>query len=144
MSSDERIQQAQAFLQEAVYRSRARQAAGTELAGGDPNCGLGEKAALELNLSERGAELFASLWPDPDAVDRAHVLGVLSDWVTRQDALDRKRNHFLRDFRHANGFDRTAYTAEQREAFEQGLDAVNREVNDGLRQAAQRLLETST
>ena len=148
---------AQAFLQEAVYRSRARQAAGTALAAlaeprqsVDPapeardagNCGLGVKAAVELDLSDRGAELLAELWPDglaPEALPR--VREVMRAWIQRQDALDRKRNHFLRDFRGSHGADRSAYAPETLTAYEQGLDAVNAEVSAGLEAAAQALLD---
>lgn len=145
----ERLALGEAFLQEAVYRSRARQAAGTSVLGVDLNapagpgtCGLGEKAAVELDLSERGEELFGQLWtdaPDPDAL--ARIRDVVAAWVRRSDALDRKRNHFLRDFRQANGFDRTAYTPEQLATFEAGLEAVNAEVRVGLSEAARSLLD---
>ena len=128
--STARLEQAELFLQEAVYRSRERQAAGVELRrGASPaagNCGLGEKAALELDLSARGRELAAVLWPaglEGEAL--ARVRTELAAWVVAQDALDRKRNHFLRDFRQANGFDRTRYSTEQLSAFESGLARIN-------------------
>jgi len=144
---------AQAFLQEAVYRSRARQAAGTALAAlaeteqapearDAGNCGLGVKAAVELDLSDRGAELFAELWPDGLAAGALpRVREVMRAWIQRQDALDRKRNHFLRDFRGSHGADRSAYAPETLTAYEQGLDAVNAEVTAGLEAAAQALLD---
>jgi len=65
---------------------------------------------------------------------------VLAEWVRRQDALDRRRNHFLKDFRHAHGFDRTRYTAEQRAEFESGLERINAEENEKRAQAAEELL----
>ena len=112
--STARLEQAELFLQEAVYRSRERQAAGVELRrGASPaagNCGLGEKAALELDLSARGRELAAVLWPaglEGEAL--ARVRTELAAWVVAQDALDRKRNDFLRDFRQEHCFDRTKY-----------------------------------
>lgn len=147
---NEPLELAQTFLQEAVYRSRARQAAGTALAGLDTaadvvrdagNCGLGRKAAVELDLSERGRELFAALWPaDLDAEGRARLQASMAAWIRRQDALDRARNHFLRDFRESHGYDRAAYPPETLAAFEKGLAAVNAEVASGLREAARALL----
>lgn len=144
----ERIQQAEAFLREAVYCSRARQAAVVGLApprtegdGATKTCGLGERAAIELDLSARGTELFEALWPTGALPpDLEHVQECMRLWVTRQDALDRKRNHFLRDFRRVHGFDRTAYDPGTLAAFEQGLERVNDEENAALRQAAEELL----
>jgi len=42
-----------------------------------------------------------------------------------QDALDRKRNHYLRDFRGKHGLDRTRYSADVLRSFEEGLARVN-------------------
>ncbi|HTF89750.1 MAG TPA: hypothetical protein VK843_15150 [Planctomycetota bacterium] len=138
---EERISLARDLLREAVFQSRAKQAAGTSLARSDPNskagnCGLGAHAAIESRLSDKGRELAANLWPAelaPESAARVETL--ISAWVERQDALDRKRNHFLRDFRTANGFDRAKYTAEQLAAFESGLERVNAE-EDRLRSSA--------
>ncbi|MBI5433212.1 MAG: hypothetical protein HZA52_10320 [Planctomycetes bacterium] len=62
----DRLALAEAFLQEAVFQSRAKQAAGTALAAGasakPTNCGLGREAAVVLELSPRGRELFDSLF----------------------------------------------------------------------------------
>ena len=126
-----RIDLARGLLREAVFQSRAKQAAGTSLlrAAATPdakNCGLGAHAAVESRLSERGRELVAQLWPSglaPLTAERAESL--LTTWVERQNAVDRKRNHFLRDFRAANGFDRTRYTSEQLAALEAGLARIN-------------------
>jgi len=126
-----RIDLARGLLREAVFQSRAKQAAGTGLlrAATTPdakNCGLGAHAAGESRLSERGREIVLLLWPAglaPLTAERAE--SILSAWVERQDALDRKRNHFLRDFRAANGFDRTRYSSEQLAAFEAGLARIN-------------------
>ena len=143
------LEAARAFLEEAVYRSRARQAASTALApfAGSSDarrCGLGEKAALELDLGPRGAELFEELWPAglPDAT-LARVRAAMAAWIARQDALDRKRNHFLRDFRGAHGYDRAAYGPAEARAFEQGLAAVNAEVEAGLAAAAAALVRAA-
>jgi hypothetical protein len=147
---NEPVELAQALLQEAVYRSRERQAAGAALSGLEladdvvrdaGNCGLGQRAEVDLDLTARGAELVAALWPaalDADARERLHA--AMTAWVRRQDALDRKRNHFLRDFRGSHGYDRTAYSPEVCAAFEDGLAEVNAEVARGLRAAARELL----
>lgn len=126
---------AEEFLREAVYRSRAAQAAGVVLrsSGGGSGCGLGERAGVVLDLSPRGDELFAQLWPRGTELET--LRDALKRWVERQDALDRKRNHFLKDFRQQHGFDRTRYTPEQLRAFEDGLAQVNGE-EDRLRRAA--------
>lgn len=142
--SAERLEQAELFLQEAVYRSRERQAAGVELRrGASPaagNCGLGEKAALELDLSARGRELAGQLWPAGlEGADLARVRTELAAWVVAQDALDRKRNHFLRDFRQMHGFDRTRYTPDQLRSFEDGLARINGEEDTLRRNAARNL-----
>ena len=129
----DRLELARELLREAVFQSRAKQAASSSLARIDPdaksgNCGLGAHAAIEAQLSAKGRELAAQLWPTaltPDSALRAE--SAIFAWIERQDALDRKRNHFLRDFRTANGFDRAKYTAEQLAAFESGLARVNEE-----------------
>ncbi len=129
------------LLREAVFQSRAKQAASSSLARSDPdaksgNCGLGAHAAIEAQLSAKGRELAAQLWPTaltPDFALRAE--STIFAWIERQDALDRKRNHFLRDFRTANGFDRAKYSADQLAAFESGLARVNEE-EDRLRAVA--------
>ena len=135
---EERVSLALELLREAVFSSRAKQAASTSLQRADPqskagNCGLGAHAEVELRLSAKGRELAAKLWPvelQPELAERATQ--AISAWVERQDALDRKRNHFLRDFRTAHGFDRATYTSEQLAAFEAGLERVNGE-EDRLR-----------
>ena len=142
----QRAEIAEAVLREAVYRSRASQAAASSLRAPKPgasgNCGLGEKAAIELDLGDRGIELFRELWRDeldPPALDR--VREVMRGWIERQDALDRKRNHFLKDFRGKNGFDRTRYGPEQMLAYEAGLSRVNDEEDRARRGAAEQLAE---
>ena len=138
---------AQAFLQEAVYQSRARQAAGAALApdagtpAGPTNCGLGREAAIELGLSARGTELFALLWPEPPAAGALErVQTVIRDWVARQDELDRDRNHFLKAFRQRHGFDRARYTPERLAAYEAGLAEVNERCDRDRATAARALL----
>lgn len=137
-----RLSRAEELLQEAVYQSRAAQAAGVALrqpaAGSVGSCGLGEGAAVVLELSPRGAELYGELF-GPDA-DRGRIRDTLREWVELQDALDRDRNHFLKAFRRAHGFDRNAYSSAERAEFERGLEALNTEVTRARRTAAARLL----
>ena len=54
-----------------------------------------------------------------------------------QDALDRKRNHFLKAFRGKHGFDRTRYDAERLSEYERGLARVNDEENRARRSAVE-------
>ena len=145
--SEDRIQLAQDLLKEAVYRARARQAAGVAISGGGldrpsgSGCGLGDPGTLDLDLTERGEKLFHRIWPRETApTEVARVKGIILEWVDRSDAIDRKRNHFLRDFRQSHGFDRRAYSEELATAFEQGLERINDEANLGLRHAAEALL----
>ena len=146
----QRVTDAMAFLREAVFQSRARQAAGVALKGGDlnavadgpANCGLGEKAAVELDLSAEARSLFERLWPsglETDAMQTVHT--VMDAWVRKQDALDRTRNHFLRDFRQEHGFDRRSYAPEVLRAFEAGLEGVNAEVDAALSEHARELVD---
>ena len=145
----ERLTKAEAFLQEAVYQSRGRQAAQVGLQrgrmeaapAGPTNCGLGREAAIELSLSPRAVELSEELWPAGcDAEQESRIGETMRAWCERQDQLDRDRNHFLKAFRKANGFDRTQYSAEQTAEYEAGLNRVNEQSNAERREHAQRLL----
>ena len=145
MEDSQRLQLAEVFLQEEVYAAREQQAVRGALASNDgPGaCGLGERAETGLDLSRRGRELFANLFTDgltPEATAAARE--VIDAWVTKQDALDRKRNHFLKDFRHKHGFDRATYDADQAAAYRTGLDAVNAEVDTVRAEFARRLLSS--
>ena len=141
---DERLATAEAFLAEAVYASRGRQAAGVSLLrdGSAPtNCGLGRDAAVELALSPRAAELANALWPAPLADASLRVVqDVVARWVERQDQLDRDRNHFLKAFRNRHGFERSAYAPELLAEFDAGLAQVNARVESERREAARTLL----
>jgi len=144
MGDSQRLQLAEVFLQEEVYAAREKQAVRGALAASDgPGaCGLGEKAETGLDLSPRGRELFDSLFSgDLSTEEAAAARGLIDAWVTKQDALDRKRNHFLKDFRHKHGFDRGAYDEEQAGAYRRGLDAVNAEVDAVRAEFALRLIE---
>jgi hypothetical protein len=144
----DRIRRAEELLTEAVYASRARQAAGVSLLsarekdGSSPtNCGLGRAAAVELGLSERGRSALEALWPGGPAPQLwERVRERVARWVERSDQLDRDRNHFLKAFRTRHGFDRRAYTPEQLAAYEQGLAEVNARLDAERRAAAEELL----
>jgi hypothetical protein len=147
----DRLELATSLLQEAVYRSRANQAAGVALGGdlrldqpvGPGACGLGQEAALELALGERGAELLRALWPagGPARAAEPALRERLAEWVRTQDAFDRRRNHFLRDFRSVHGFDRRAWDPERARAYEEGLSKIHSELDLRRRAAAEALLE---
>ena len=131
-----------AFLVEAVYRSRNSQGLDSVFAG-KSNCGLGEGPVANLDLSEKAQSLFDELWPEPPDQTRLDVIRATTlAWVERCDALDRDRNHFLRDFRQANGFDRSAYTTEQLTEYELGIEDVNSSADVALAEAAEAILAT--
>lgn len=131
---------ARSFLMEAVYRSRNSQGLSSVFAG-KTNCGLGEGPVANLDLTEKAQTLFNELWAEAPAQEQLDgIRATTRGWVERNDALDRDRNHFLRDFRQANGFDRTSYTAEQMAAYESGLDKVNSGADDELSGAARALI----
>lgn len=138
-TDDPRVALAESFLQEAVYRSRGDQAGATLLSAGSASCGLGEKPSVSLDLTPRAEELFTELFGS-SPVDVESLRAVMEAWVKRQDALDRKRNHFLKDFRAEHGANRRAYDEEVLGRYEAGLDAVNGEVSEARRAAAQDLL----
>lgn len=141
--TDDRLRLAEAFLQEAVFRSRDAQAGAGVLRPGVGNCGLGDAAAVELDLSERGRALSDELFGATLSAERTrHVHAVMTRWIERQDALDRDRNHFLRDFRKTHGFDRAEYTDEQAAAYREGLDRVNDSIARERAAAARELLES--
>lgn len=137
---------AEQFLAEAVFRSRGAQAGASLLApderlpdGG--KCGLGGKASVVLDLTPKAETLFEELWPSGLAEERLdEVRSIMTGWIEKQDALDRKRNHFLKDFRGKHGFSRADYDEETKLAYRAGLDRVNGEVDEGRKAAAETLL----
>lgn len=149
MTDAARTTLAEEFLREAVMRSRETQAFRTAIqkspaASDAGNCGLGERAAVVLELTERGRELYAKLWPrDASDDERARIHAAMERWIERQDALDRKRNHYLKAFRTAHGFDRTRYTPDETAEFENGLAKINREEDVERADAARELLAAS-
>ena len=142
-----RVDLARGLLREAVFQSRAKQAAGASLlrkdvGAGARNCGLGDHAAVVLELSENGRKFAEQLWPVALSEAAAvRVQALLTAWIEKQDAIDRERNHFLRDFRKANGFDRAHYTPLQIAAFEGGLERINVEENLRSSEAARELAD---
>ncbi|MDF1839214.1 MAG: hypothetical protein P1V35_15205 [Planctomycetota bacterium] len=134
---------AQTFLQEAVYNSRGAQAGKATMSpGGKGQCGLGKEAAVVLDLSPQAEEVLHKLWPD--GLDDAGITRLqeqMTAWVEAQDQLDRKRNHFMKAFRGKHGFRRADYDPQTLAAYEAGLDEVNQESLEALRQAAEHLLK---
>ncbi|SRR5260221_1126523 len=144
--NSERLLLAEEFLREAVYRSREKQSAlhslQSGLAPGAGNCGLGERAAIALDLSPRGLELFDRLFERARKLPTSaeEIQSAMTGWIERQDAIDRKRNHFLKSFRSRHGFDRIRYGPEATRELEAGLAAINAEEDSERRATAQRLL----
>jgi hypothetical protein len=152
-----RVRAAEALLQEAVYASRAVQSTTTALgapsstplpapgaASGVRQCGLGHGPVPlgELELSSRARELARELWPTPLAEPSADELRALLDaWIREQDALDRARNHFLRDFRARHGRGRSEYPPEIAAAFDGGLAQINAKARERLAACVERLVE---
>ena len=56
-----------------------------------------------------------------------------------RDAFDRKRNHFMKEFRGKHGFDRTAYAPEILAGYDAGLARINAEEDAARRSAAERM-----
>ena len=141
MSAGPRLELAEKLLAEAVYRARAT--SGGELGEPKGGCGLGPPPeARELALTEHGRELFDTLYPvAPSPTRLARIAELVGNWVGEADALDRKRNHFLRAFRTAHGFDRRAYSPAETREFEAGLARVNAEASERLRAVARALVE---
>jgi hypothetical protein len=88
---------------------------------------------LAPELSPRAREIH-------ELLSLGDVRDVMTAWIERQDALDRKRNHFLKDFRGRHGFDRRLYGPEVLAEFEAGLARINVEEDSERRAAAERLL----
>ena len=138
-----RIRVAEELLREGVYRSRDRQSALQSLTGGAGNCGLGERAEVVLDLSPRARELYDRLFSaglDERSTERFCAL--MSGWIEEQDALDRKRNHFLKAFRGRHGSDRTAYAPEILAEFEGGLARIASEEDAARRRRAEALVDS--
>ncbi len=145
---DARLLLAEELLQEAVYASRAKQAAGLSLLaarekdGSSPgNCGLGKEAAIALELSAQGRSALDALWPESlGSAELERIRSVLAAWVERQDQLDRDRNHFLKAFRARHGIDRGAWAVQEAAAFDQGLVRINSQVEAERLAAAESVL----
>lgn len=144
-----RLELAEAFLREAVYRSRAAQAAESTFPNTSPSrasgrCGLGERAVVVLDLSDTGRELFERIWStEPTEGEFDRLRDVMREWVVDQDVLDRKRNHFLKAFRNRHGFERAKYSTELALEYDAGLSRINTEEDEARRTAARALLESA-
>ncbi len=136
----ERLALARSFLQEAVYRSRGDQAGAALFASDGDGCGLGKGPSVVLDLTPRAEALFRDLGGS-EGTSLEPVREAMGAWVRRQDALDRKRNHFLKAFRGEHGADRRGYSEGVRRAFEEGLDAINAQVSVAQDEAARALLD---
>jgi hypothetical protein len=137
---EERIRLAEELLREGVLRSRDRQTAMHALRPGPASCGLGEKAEVVLDLSPRGREVLGKLFArglDEPATDRFRA--TMSGWIEQQDALDRKRNHFLKAFRGRHGFDRNAYASDVLAEYDAGLAKLASEEDSARHRAAAEL-----
>lgn len=133
---------ARRFLQETVFASR--QATHAYSPDGAQGCGLGARPAIPPDFNARQGELLTGMLEaaakSSEAVSFDDVRACCADWIKVQDGLDRKRNHFLKDFRQANGFDRKAYSAEVEAAFKAGLDDVNQDNRRRLDAHAEQLV----
>ena len=136
----ERLALARSFLQEAVYRSRGDQAGAALFSRDGDGCGLGKGPSVVLDLTPRAEALFRDLGGS-EGTALEPVREAMGAWVRRQDALDRKRNHFLKAFRGEHGADRRGYSESVRRAFEEGLEAINAQVTSAQDEAAQALLD---
>ena len=136
----ERLALARSFLQEAVYRSRGDQAGAALFSSDGDGCGLGKGPSVVLDLTPRAEALFRDLGGS-EGPALEPVREAMGAWVRRQDALDRKRNHFLKAFRGEHGADRRGYSESVRRAFEEGLEAINAQVTCAQDEAAQALLD---
>lgn len=125
------------LLHEAVIASRGE----SSPFAGAASCGLGDGPELDFQLTDKARALIEQLWP---AGLGASQVGALRDamerWVERQDGLDRKRNHFMKDFRNTHGYDRSTYGDEQRAEWESGLEAIYGDATARREADAQELL----
>jgi hypothetical protein len=133
-----------ALLRALVARSREAQATSGALAAlgsaAAGRCGLGERAELELDLPPAALEHARALWPAGAPAEQLAFLREEFERVVReQDALDRRRNHFLKSFRGAHGPDRRAWDAALLGEYERGLDEINGEQTRALEHSAARI-----
>jgi hypothetical protein len=140
----DRLAHAEALLRDAVFRSREKQSAVAALRAPvtkNANCGLGERAEIDLDLSARGRDALDQLHPEglnAEVLDAVRL--EMASWVERQDTLDRKRNHFLKEFRARHGFNRRDYAPGVAGEFEAGLARINAEEDAEREVAARRIL----
>lgn len=142
--TDARTETCLALLRALVARSREAQATSGALAAlgsaAAGRCGLGERAELALDLPPAALEHARALWPaGPPAQQLEFLRGEFERVVREQDALDRRRNHFLKAFRGEHGFDRRAWSAALLGEYERGLDEINGEQTRALESSAARI-----
>jgi len=135
---------ARSFLQESVFASRqASHSFSPRALDGATGCGLGLRPAIPDDFNDKQAELLEKLLAAANVGTEGAPFSAIRDqateWIKLQDALDRKRNHFLRDFRTQHGAERKSYSSEVEAAFKGGLQAVNDENNALLEAHAGKL-----
>jgi hypothetical protein len=139
--TSERLELAEAFLREAVFRAREQQSSAALFTGQGGECGLGGPAEAARDLTPRASEILRGLWPSGSGGENgSRARAVAAAWVAEQDRLDRKRNHFLKAFRAKHGFERAAYAPDVLREYEQGLERINDDENERRRAAAAELL----
>ncbi len=145
---DALVELARTFLQETVLASRQTSHAfnpdslGSATTGG---CGMGPRPDAPDTWTPRQQELIslmsrtAGTPPKSDDLLLHNVARTCIDWIRRQDAIDRQRNHFLREFRTRHGFDRHSYDVTVEAAFREGIEAINAENRSRLDDHAQAI-----
>lgn len=122
---------ARQFLQESVFASReASHGFSPRSLDGASGCGLGLRPTIPDDFNGKQARLLEQMLSAASKGEHgpfASIREKVEEWIKTQDALDRKRNHFLRDFRQQHGFDRASYAADVEAAFKAGLAAINDE-----------------
>lgn len=130
------------FLQESVFA--AREAQHSEMTAGAGGCGLGARPVIPETFTAKQAaimeEMMAAASVAPERLVEVAQQSA-ERWIKIQDGLDRKRNHFLKDFRQGHGFDRRAYPPEIDAQFQSGIDEINQENRERLDREAEAFLQ---
>ncbi len=134
-----RLDRARDFLEESVFASRDLSHRVPAESGGQ--CGLGGGPALPIGFSPRQEAALQAFAPRLTDAQRQAAAEHAGRWVRLQDGLDRRRNHFLRDFRDKHGYTRSEYSPEVLAEYQAGLDTINHDNDQKLADAAQALLE---
>lgn len=129
---------ARELLIQAHHRARGR----TGDLGPPPAAEPAPEGEVEDDLTPHGRELLGVLWPRPmGPARRERLLSVVRRYVDRAEALARRRDRFVHDFRAEHGFDRSAYTAAEASELADGLARLDAEAGERLGDAALELLE---